>query len=263
MRSSTLQSAAFAALVVAALPLATPAAAQLAPGSTLTFTGAANATDLGSPGVLLAFLGRVTAVPGGATGGFTSLVRPGQPATGSIEDLVVGTGPQQIARVLQFGPYRFTLTALPSGAYGQTDCYVAPAVGQRCTPFQSPGDALSPFYLENAATPGTTDVFTALIAFDVAGTVTAHGVTVPFTGTFSSTFVGASFQAALGGLEATGLAGVPFTGRFVVQAPTAVAVGSVASPSVSVTPEPGTVLLMATGLLGVAAVVRRRRSTAA
>ena len=96
-------------------------------------------------------------------------------------------------------------------------------MGQRCTPFQSPGFELPPFYLENLATPGTADVFTALVSFDVAGTVTARGVTQSCFGTISTTFVGASFQAALMGREKTGLQGVPFTGRFVVGGPAAVA----------------------------------------
>ena len=261
MRRTFHSCAAFAALaVVVATPVVTrPAAAQLAPGSTVTFSGVANATDLGSPGVFLQFLGPVTVDPAGLTRSFAPLGRPGQPATAAIQNFVVGVGPQSVPGVLQLGQFRFDLTHLPSGRYGQDQCYVAPAVGQQCTPYQFPSYELSPFYLENLATPGTDDVFTALISFDVTGTVTARGVTQTFFGTISTTFVGASFQEALGGLEATGLQGVPFTGRFVVGGPAAVASAAQLAPAMMVTPEPGTVLLVASGLLGVGGVAARRR----
>ena len=257
MRSTTLPRAAATALsIVASTILATPAAAQLAPGSTLTFTGSANATELGSPGVFLEFLAPVTLQRAGTTRSFSPLVRPGQTTTASLGAFVVGAGPQSVPGLLQVGASRFDLTALPSGRYGQDECYVMPEVGQQCTPFQFPSYELSPFYLQNRATPGADGLFTALIAFDVAGTVTTRGVTQAFFGTITSTFVGASFQEALAGLEATGLQGVPFTGRFVVGAPARPALGS---PALTVTPEPGTVMLVATGLLGVAGVAARRR----
>lgn len=263
MRSITLPCTALAVLAAVATPVvARPAAAQLAPGSTLTFSGVANATDVGSPGVFLDFLGRVTVDRAGVTGGFAPLARPGQPATGAIANLTVGSGPQQIGQVLQLGAFRFDLTHLPTGTYGQDECYVAPLVGQKCTPYQFPAYTLSPFYLENLATPGTDGVFTALISFDVAGTVTAYGQTQNFRGTISSIFVGASFQEALGGLEAYGLPAVPFTGRFVVEHDVrALGASAQLAPAMMVTPEPGTVMLVATGLLGVAGVAARRRRT--
>jgi hypothetical protein len=250
MRRTSQTRAALAALaVLVASPIVSrPAAAQLTAGSTLTFSGAANATELGSPGVFLEFLGDVALDGSGLTGDFASLAHAGQPTTATIANLTVGVGPQQIREVLRIGPYAFDLARLPSGAYAQDQCYVLPAAGQRCTPYQLPGYDLSPFYLENLATPGTDGILTALVSFDVAGTVTAHGVTQAFFGTISTTFVGASYQEALAGLEAAGLQGVPFKGRFVVQSAAAV-----------VTPEPGTVLLVATGLAGVAGVTARRR----
>jgi len=258
MRSTTLPRAALVALAATVMPVAAEsAAAQLAPGSTLTFSGAANATDLGSPGVLLEFLGPVTLDPAGFTRGFASLGRPGGPRAATIADFVVGVGPQPVRGMLQVGQFRFDLASLPSGSYGQDECYVMPAIGQRCTPFQFPGYDVSPFYLENASTPGTDGMFTALIAFDVAGTVTTGGKTQTFRGTIGTTFVGASFQEALAGLEAYGLEGVPFTGRFVVDGPRPLVAAALAAPTV--TPEPGTVMLVATGLLGVAGVAARRR----
>ena len=66
MRSSFPTNAVFAALAIVATT-ATTAAAQITPGSTLTFTGTANATDVGLPGVILDFNPRVTAGPSGNT----------------------------------------------------------------------------------------------------------------------------------------------------------------------------------------------------
>ena len=64
-RSSSFPSAASAALVLACAAIlpAAPLSAQIAPGSTLVFTGVADVTDVGLPGVILAFDKRVTADP--------------------------------------------------------------------------------------------------------------------------------------------------------------------------------------------------------
>ena len=229
------------------MPLASPAAAQITPGSTLVFSGTADATDIGSDGVLLSFLREVTADPSANTGAFAALNAEEHGASGTMEPLVVGHGPQPIESFLQIGGYTFALASVPSGPYGQDDCYVAPAVGQRCTPYQLPAYELSPFYLENLAAGGSDALFTALVSFDVQGTVTGHGATSAFAGTFTTRFEGLSYQEALVGLERSGLHDVPFTGRFV------------ATASTSVAPEPSTIVLVATGLAGVAVAVRRRR----
>lgn len=249
-------------LTSAAAAVASPAAAQIAPGSTLVFSGTADAIDIGSSGVLLDFIRQVRADPSANTGSFASLNKPRVGAAGSIETLAVGSGPQEIRKVLHFGPYKFDLSYLPSGQYGQDDCYVAPEVGQRCTPYQFPSYELSPFYLENVASANSDAMFTALVSFDVVGSVTSHGQTAGFTGTITSTIEGLSYQEALGGLEQYGMEGVPFTGTFVVGGGTAgvrppafAAVGAAAT----VTPEPSTVVLVATGLAAVAGVARRRR----
>jgi hypothetical protein len=251
MHSISLPGAALAALVVvaasAASAAASPAAAQIAPGSTLVFGGTADATDIGSDGVLLAFIGQATVDAAASSGAFAPVGAAAQPAAVAIAPLEVGSGPQPIERWLQVGGYTFALASLPSGAYGQDDCYVAPAVGQRCTPYQFPSYELSPFYLENRAAAGSDAMFTALVSFDVIGTVTGHGSSSAFVGTFTATFEGLSYQEALAGLEHAGLRGVPFTGRLVAVAGT------------SVTPEPSTALLVASGLAGVGLAARRRR----
>jgi hypothetical protein len=194
----------------------TLASAQIAPGSTLVFSGTADVTDIGSAGVLLDFARHVTADPTANAGAFASLNSRGNTgARGNITAMVAGNGPQPIRRLLQIGGYTFDLVVVPSGVYGQDQCYVEPAVGQRCTPYQFPSYALSPFSLENVASGLPEAPFSALVSYQVVGTVTGHGDTSSFVGTISSTFTGVSFQEALAGLEQSGLREVPFTGTFV------------------------------------------------
>lgn len=243
MHRSPRSRVALVALAVVASPLVPSlAGAQLAPGTTLVLTGAADAVDIGSAGVLLSFLAPVR-VDAASTGAFAPLAG----GTATLAPITVGNGAQNAPGVVRAGGFTFDLQSIPSGGFGQADCYVAPAAGQQCTPYQLPSYELSPFYLANVAT-GTEGVLAAFIAFDVRGTVTANGTTSSFTGTIASTFVGVSYQEALFALEQTGLQGVPFTGTFVVGAPT-----------VSVTPEPATLALVGGGLAALGLVVGRRR----
>lgn len=257
MRRPFLSRAAVAALVPLACA-ASSAAAQIAPGSTLTFTGTADATDVGLGGVVLDFTKHVTAGAGN-TGAFASLNTNGRGPKGKIADIRVGNGPELIPSFLQFGGYKFTLLGLPSGREGQDDCYTDQfAVGQTCTPFQSVqgqpqiNAGLSPFYVANLAGPDGSINSTA--AFDLYGTVTGPGnARSSFVGTITASFVGVPYQMVLYTLEQQGLQGLTFTGTFTTGALLAEA---------TVTPEPTTVGLVAVGLLGVVGAARRRsRST--
>ena len=218
--SSTTRRAAvrLAAFAVCAATLApSPVSAQLEPGSVLVFSGTADVTDIGSPGVLLDFAKHITAQPTGNTGAFATLNGRGDGgATGNITAMVAGNGPQPIRRLLQIGGYTFDLAIVPSGVYGQDECYVEPALGQRCTPYQFPSFELSPFSLENVASGIADRPFSAVVSFQLSGTVTGRGTTSDFVGTITTTFAGVSFQEALAGLEQYGLRDVPFTGTFVV-----------------------------------------------
>lgn len=250
------------AALVAAL-LTHTASAQITPGSTFTFTGTADATDIGLPGVMLDFAPHVIAAVSGNTGSFASLnTLDASGVSGDIRGIRVGNGAQSIANFVTIGGYHFDVTFLPSGGFGQADCYVDPVPGQTCTPFQSVqgdplnNDGLSPFNVTNVASGDPQAPINSTAAFDLTGTVTGPGGYVSgFTGTISSAFVGAPYQYVLYDLEQEGLYGLTFTGTFVA--------GPVIGGSgTSVTPEPATYALVAIGLAGVAGVARRRGASA-
>lgn len=263
-RTSCLRLAGATATLVLA---AAAAEAQIAPGSQVVITGTADATDIGTAGVLLDFAKNASAAGAGNTGAFASLNRrDGKPTKVKLADVRVGTGPQVIRKFLEVGAYTFDLASLPSGPYGQDACYVYPEPGQRCTPYQSavgnplPTDALSPFYLENSASGNPDAPFNSVASFTLFGTVTGPGhATSSFVGTISTAFTGLSYQEALGGLEQYGLTGVAFTGTFV----TGPAFSASVAVADSVVPEPSTFVLLTVGLAGAAGVARRRRRAAA
>ncbi len=261
-RRAVLAALAFTATTVATAAVATAAAAQIAPGSTLTFTGTADATDVGLGGVFLNFVPRVVAAQSGNTGSFASLDSRGAGVSGQIDDIRVGNGPQSIPNFLTLGGYRFTLTSLPTGPYGQDACYIDPAPGQTCTPYQSVqgnpsvNAGLSPFFVENVESGNSDAPINSTAAFRVLGTVAGPGGAMSdFVGTISASFIGLPYQYALYTLEQEGLQGLTFTGTFVAGA----SITGAADGGLAVVPEPATYALVAAGLVGIGGVARRRR----
>lgn len=270
MLSASTPRVALAALVLVLTTSATPAAAQIVPGSRLTFTGTADAQDIGTPGVVLDFQPTVVAGTSGNTGTFASLNRSaGAGVSGTIADLLVGRGAQRIPSFLVFGGYRFDLQALPSGPFGQTQCYVDPAPGQFCTPYQSalgnplPTDPLSPFYMANFASGDPSAPISSVVAFNLIGTVTGPlGRSTSFFGTILTLFPGLPYQYVLGGLEGAGAAGqalpgITFTGTFFA-GDRAFRADEVLEAAV--VPEPTTIALVGVGLVGAGVARRRRRA---
>lgn len=241
------------AAVAAALTLgAASAQAQITAGSRLDFSGTADAVDLGSPGIRLTFQPGMVVARSSSTGTFAGT--GGQ--SGAVREIVVGGGPVDLPAFLTLGGYTFDVRYLPVGVYGQDQCYVWPAPGQRCTPYQAPlpypEDLTrfppSPFNLENLYSGNPEAPLNSLASFRVVGSVYGpEGARSRFVGTISTSFTGLSFQEALGAVEQTGLQGVRFDGRFV---------------AVSVTPEPSAVALVGAGLLGVVGAGARRRRRA-
>lgn len=237
------------ALAVTALTLAaTTAHAQVA-GSQLNFSGTTDVVDVGAAGLVLTFTPGTLVSGDGNTGSFASFNAAATGVVGDIKTLTVGAGPQVTPAFLTLGGYTFTLRYLPSGTLGQAECYVEAADGQRCSPIQTPGTAISPINLVNGATGDADAPFYSSAWFHLMGTVTGPdgGVAHEFFGTIMTDFP-VSYQDALAGVEAYGFAGLPYRATFVV------------GTEVTVTPEPSTYALTAAGLLGVVGAARRRRT---
>jgi len=130
---------------------------------------------------------------------------------------------------------------IQKGIDGAAACSLPAAAGQQCTPEISPGNP-GPFNFKNTTDPITGGLDTTA-QFTFSG-VTADGA-AKFSDTFSVTFIGQSFQDVLATLASTGSVSHGYSSNelTIVNA---------------TTPEPGSMVLIGTGLIGLAAFLRRR-----
>ena len=202
-----------------------------------TFNGAGSLSASGAPGigqpVTLTFNSPLIAVP--VNNGIFSPIAPG--TTGTIQNITVGTGAFSVPNFIQIAGYTFSLDFVSPGTFSPALCFVAPAVGQTCTPPNTPFDLAN---LSNGK-----GGINASAGFSVSGTVTTPSSAMyAYDGTFTTQFTGMSYQQVEAAIDAGGT--VPVSYSLNITATT--------------TPEPATFVLMGAGLLCLVGVIRVRRT---
>jgi hypothetical protein len=202
-----------------------------------TFNGGGSVTLSGlSTATLFDFTTPLTA--NAPLDGIFSLIAPA--TLGSIQDVTVTPGAYAVASFITIAGYNFTLALIPAGSFSSAQCGAAAAPGQSCT---VAGSALN-FTNSNNGLGG----LNSSLSFSFSGVVTTPAAqSFSYSGLLTSQIVGQSYQQLLATLAAGGTSNLHYS-------------LSIAASNVTATPEPATVSLTATGLLGVAGFARRRRT---
>jgi len=205
-----------------------------------TFNGAGSLSASGSSGigmpVTLTFTSPLIAVP--TINGIFSAIPIG--ATGTVQNVTVGTGAFSVPNFIQIAGYTFSLSNVAAGSFSPAGCAIpVAAAGQTCSP---PGTPFNLANLDNGAGGLNTSA-----AFNVGGTVTHGTASNPYTGIFTAQFANTSYQDLSAQIDAGGT--IPVSYSLTIQA-------------ASTVPEPATIGLMASGLAALVVVARRRRADA-
>jgi len=186
------------------------------------------------------FVPNLFAVSVPVSGSFTGLAG----TTGTINNLtnnITNTGPQPVGVSFSDPAWMVFTSASPvidfdlsfifPGIDGTAGCGSS-AIGATCTPF-----SFSPFNLQNTST-GTS------VAFSVAGNArnSLTGELSPFTGNFTTQITGQTIPKILATINTGGTVTNSYSANFIVTA----------------VPEPGTILLLGAGLIGLGLLQRRR-----
>ena len=221
-----------AVMMVGLVPTAKADTLNLAstPNSSMTFT---------PPTV---FFNGTAAVSTSGSGVFAAIPvgTPGVVSTMNIGSEPVGSTFSPVTFVT-IGGFTFSLTSINAGSYSSASCGLPAAVGQTCTPNVPPDTYVEALNLENV------NLTTYSLSFSFAGNVTGPGIvgSEGFTGVLSTQASG-SFQSFLNSLNTNGSVTLPYSMVLTTTPPT------------SPVPEPGSFVLLGTGLAGIAGTLKRK-----